>query len=586
MMPDQIEENAVLTVRKEIAKYDILKSGIPTGDKEISWDGHIVVFYDDKRNKKSWRDRINVQVKGHLVKKLKKGNSKFAIDVDDLLNYKKEGKGTLLLVVEMTDLENQKLYYANLLPVDLEEILRTIKDNQKEKSIDIKPVVEKTSSSLKNICLNFINNAQKQMKSKIIKAEEITKFQDVDRYEFDVVVPQNEKISDYILNNEIYTYGYKGDLSLAFPKSKITELSKNIEYNIFIEGIKYYNGYKYVRTLEKDLIKIGKSVVINITEKKISIDLKGNIDERINDINFFINLIKYKYLEIDNNKIKIPFNIKEENLKKQIKILRKDLTFLLKLKKSFKKFGVIFNANLEDLEENDWKSIDKLIALSENKQNIGINKEGVYYLKINKYKIGILAIKDINGRMNYYDYFKDISNVIKVTLANKSIKAENGIVTTPYIILKKEDFLTMSNINLKNIKYSISNIPEIGKQINDIRLLMLEILLAYDESKNNELLNLARYINNLIIKKDEKYETINVINKLQIVNRSRELKLKEIDELYNIRELENDNLPVLCAIAILLKNYSDFNRYFSKLSRKEKEEFKKYPIYNLLNKGK
>lgn len=50
MENDEIEELAVNIIEQEILKYRDLKSGIPKGDKGISWDGHITVF--DGKGKK------------------------------------------------------------------------------------------------------------------------------------------------------------------------------------------------------------------------------------------------------------------------------------------------------------------------------------------------------------------------------------------------------------------------------------------------------------------------------------------------------------------------------------------------------
>lgn len=579
MKADQIEEIAVLTVRSEVAKYDILKPEIPTGDKTISWDGYITVFDNINRNKSSFKDRINVQIKGHLVKKLKeKGISKYKMEVSDLINYKKDGKGTLLLVVEIVDASKKKIYYANLLPVDLEEILQGVKGDQKFKTIDIKPVVEKTSSSLKNVCLNFINNSQRQMKSRIIKIDEIDKFKDINKYEFEVVIPSNEKLADYILNNEIYTYGYIGELPMAFPKGKVESFSIDIPNDIYIEGEKYYNKYNYVKNQKEEFFKIGKSIKFTKKQQKVSIKLSGNLYERIKDIRFLINFLKNKYFKINDNCINIQVCLENDKLKAQLEILEKELQELLKLKMCFEKFGIYFKTDFEEIKEKDWKNIDRLLSIYNNCQNLGITKTGIYYIDISKYRIYIFAIEETSGIINYYNYFSnDIFEIIEKISNDMKVS-----MTTPYILMKKENFLESSNMNIKVIENSIDKIPNVEKQIGKIRLLMLEILLAYDENKDESFLELANYINSIIIKKDKEEKEINTINKLQILFRKRKLEKNEIDELYQIRDCEKNNLTIQCAIAILLNNLMDFKRYFNNLSKEEQKQFMSYPIYNLL----
>ena len=73
------------------------------------------------------------------------------------------------------DVNNYQIYYANLLPVDLKQILENGKDSKAKrptKTITIKPIVESSPSSLKNICLNFIYNSKSQMGIPIKDIEE------------------------------------------------------------------------------------------------------------------------------------------------------------------------------------------------------------------------------------------------------------------------------------------------------------------------------------------------------------------------------------------------------------------------------
>ena len=148
-----IEEIAVQRVKREILKYDCLKDYINTNDKTPMWDGEIYIYKENSKYKanEDFKGKISVQVKGHKVDKIKSGHSKYSIDVEYLRAYQKDKKGVLLFVVEMTDSENTQIYYANLLPVDLKEILGRVKENQKKISIDIKPIKEKSPSSMKMI---------------------------------------------------------------------------------------------------------------------------------------------------------------------------------------------------------------------------------------------------------------------------------------------------------------------------------------------------------------------------------------------------------------------------------------------------
>lgn len=104
----------------------------------------------------------------------------------------------------MIDSENTQIYYSNLLPVDLKEILGRVKENQKAVSIDIRPIKEKSASSMKMICLNFLKNSNEQMNIEIKNIDEIDKINNI---EF-AVIGEEKYIEDYLFNNDIYSYAF------------------------------------------------------------------------------------------------------------------------------------------------------------------------------------------------------------------------------------------------------------------------------------------------------------------------------------------------------------------------------------------
>ena len=137
------EHEAVIYLQQELEKYRGIfdTTGIQIDDKGISYDGRIQVINNANRNKNEWIGYIDIQVKGTCVDEIKRGNSKFTVDVSDLENYAKHPLGVLSFVVQIKkDTLEKKIFYRFLLPVDLRKIFRTI-TNQKTKTIDIYPLI-------------------------------------------------------------------------------------------------------------------------------------------------------------------------------------------------------------------------------------------------------------------------------------------------------------------------------------------------------------------------------------------------------------------------------------------------------------
>ena len=139
--------------------------------------------------------------------------------------------------------------------------------------------------------------------------------------------------------------------------------------------------------------------------------------------------------------------------------------------------------------------------------------------------------------------------------------------------------LEYSNINFQVIKETFNSLDSNEETLERCNLWMLEVLKAYDQNKRIEILDLAKYINERI--SEHRENNVDIINKMQILKRYRKLTFDEKEIIYTLRDQNKDRM-IQCAIAILLGNKSDFERYFSKLSTEEKDSFINFPIFNLM----
>lgn len=569
-----IEEIAIQRVKREILKYDCLKDYINTNDKTPMWDGEIYIYKENSRYKanEDFIGKISVQVKGHKVNKIKSGNSKYSIDVEYLRAYQKDKKGVLLFVVEMLDSENTKIYYANLLPVDLKEILDRVKKTQKTVSIEIRPIKEKSSSSIKMICLNFLKNSNEQMNIEIKNIDEIDK---VNKIEF-TVIGEEKYIEDYLFNNDIYSYAFDEitNHKYALPKLKEIQKYQTNEVEVKVNNKLYYRQITVVKNREEEYILYGKSIKIYLDRDKINFKLNGNLYERINDARFIIDILKNREIIINNKKVFLPINVEEIQKEKYIKSLAKDLKNLNKIKKIFEKFNIKFEKDLDTLDEKSLINLKRFIKLNDGILVDGLKKSGIYFIEIAEYFIAFFASIAPNKKVEIYNYFDDLSGKIRAFYLDDN---ENQISISPYINLTAKNLILFSNVNIDVMKKSFDSTVYKEEICIRYNLWLLELIKAYDESNDLKWLEFAEYLIDKILKfsKSPTYR----INKLQIIRRIRNLNQEEKGELYEMKEKEKENM-IQCGIAILLDNFSDFEQYFYGLENKE--EFKMFPIYNLI----
>ena len=246
------------------------------------------------------------------------------------------------------------------------------------------------------------------------------------------------------------------------------------------------------------------------------------------------------------------------------------------MKNLFEKFNVRFEKDLDTLDEKSLINLRRFAKLNDGILIDGLKESGIHFIEIAGYCIAFFVSVDSNKKVEVYNYFNDLSEKMRVFYLDKD---KNQISISPYINLTTENLISFSNINIDVMKKSF-DLPEYSEETClRYNLWLLELIKAYDESREHKWLEFAEYLIDKIL------EFINSpsyrINKLQIIKRIRNLSKEEKDELYEIKENEKDNM-IQCGIAILLENSSDFERYFNKLENKE--EFEKYPIYNLIKK--
>ena len=379
----------------------------------------------------------------------------------------------------------------------------------------------------------------------------------------------DEDIYVYIKDNRTKKYNYMlNDIEklMLTDSKKIEILSNNNKYLLKVE--KVFSDMKLKKII------IGNTIIVEKGINKINFELNNNnIKDTIEMLKFILDCIKEKKIVIDNI-FSIDF---KEIPKEQIIFFEERLKYLEKIENKLDKYGVELKNKIKDFSEDDWKMFNILINLNNYKK---VEEKNIVYLEIKNKFIFVLLIKDKGGLIKDYNYFEETKEDFEMVVNDVHYKY------SPYITLKKEELIKALNMNTRTIEKSIKNIYsyELSEYYNSF---LLEVLNAYDETREIKWLELSEMIITLIIKKQKQKEKENdnniyIINKYQVLRRKRKLTDKEKKELKNIYDTD-DNIMVKASCAILIDNDYDFKFNFEKLNEKEKEEFQKYPIYNLSN---
>lgn len=587
-----IETLSVNAVRECITITDHLEQSISDNDKEPSWDGSIIIYGDKKGDKSKILGKVPVQVKGKRESKQSKNEVSYKMKVSDLRNYLIDGGCFLFLVYINPVNMKKKIYYSALTPIKLERILENVV-KQKSKSIRFK-TFPLDNNKKEDLLLNFHHDCKRQTSFKrndYIEIEELGKINSIE----EIIIPFASIIKPLsyktLLENEIYFYAKLKDNSTLIPVNalpKVNTISNSIDCNISIDDKTYYDNMRIVRKIDGITLCIGESLklIFKDNEEKFKISYESSDTARVvaKDLEFSLKILGAGYFKINDEEITIDKDkIMYDNF--YIDEARQDLELSKDVVKCLDTLKCEEDIHFGELKEQDWAHLNILInafVYNENIKGLGIMKSIIRYIYVGKHKF-FLYFKQIDSKDEYKVYnFFDIH--LPSEYSDKSNNIESFDVSQ-FVILSKQDFLTCNNIDFNKILLDFKNIKHSDETFSTANYFLLELLSAADiaDGKRNEKILKVCEDFALWIKEapdDELEDEIKTINLLQVYKRQRDLSDEEEDELYEILENNSDNNQYMVGAYLLLGQQRQAERFFNKMSKDERNDFKEYPIYH------
>ena len=560
-----IEQEAAFHLKSELNKYDGLfdASDIKTKDGGISYDGIVEVMKDGSSKAKDLLGRIDVQVKGTLVDKIPNGNSKFRIEIKHLENYAKNILGVLLFVVYIEKgTKTKKIFYRNLLPIDLKKIFYKINENDdkdKKISIDIYPIDSNKKMALKKVCANFLKAQSKQVNKRIMVLEPDIKIKEI------LVQDMRDNKGEY-LKDKAYLYVKihedEGFIPAILGSGGKMSTVEKVNNPIILNGTKYYDKYKVVTSEEERYIVIDETITIK--KGTIHFTLEGNIEKKIKDMRFAVEFLK-------------TYGI---NAKEDIEKLQVSIEVLEKFNGLLQKLGIHIKDRLPALTDEDYKNISYFFRIMENEKNMVkiFSEPTVFPIKLCGKEIILIANIDNENKnqLVVWNYFDN-------KLEGKIVLGYKGqyYKVTPYIWLKDKKIEKILNYDKNIVENSIKDCMINDIIADNLNQLLLSYILAYDKTKDENYYEVAMMIANKLVEFNTENH-VYMINKLQLCKRKRELTKQEINILQEYKNKKDiNNIEAFC-IAKILGNKADIEYYYNeKLNDEEKAEINKYPIINL-----
>lgn len=583
----QIETFAVNAVKDSILMSDYLTPFINENDKEPSWDGAVYIYKDRNCTKDNLKGRMPVQVKGKESDDLSKNEISYTMTVIDLKNYLDDGGAILFVVYIGNGGLSKKIYYIELPPIKLRIELGSV-NGQKTKTLKLKefPVDNNKKAS---IFLNCYENCRRQSSFSSATLLTLDELQEQGVLE-GITVPistigmENPKLA--LLSSEVYIYAKIKGSSIPQPLEIIPKdiHTREIEVaDISIGDKQFYSSLCRIRTAEQSKYIFGESFSIIFHENGASCKIKyknsDNIRVLAKDLDFMITCIEEGYFSLNGTKMKFDYNnegLEKFDMDQQKNNLKnaKDIVRLLDI------LGCDKDINIGKLSKGDWINLDRLIYGLIYKKPIKVKLENlapVQLFNVGELKFAICLTPDKNVADTFYlsDFFK--------TEMPACIELESGetVFISQYFILKKKELNCLDNIRYEVLLPSFQKLQRHHETINRANYFFLELLLAYDESKNRRLLEAAKEFADWLCESNEEELPYSVkeLNRLQVIKRIRDFNIEEVKDAYSIIEDPTSTDIIRAGAYLLLDQQSLAAIHFDRLDETLKNEFKTYPIY-------
>ena len=574
MNSNKIETGAINCLKTILWNCPHIDPDISENDKRLSWDGFIFLFSDKEHKKENLVCKCEIQVKGK--EKLGRRRS-FSISIADLINYQNNG-GVLFFVV---DIETNKVFYSELLPIKIGNILQDKAKRPKSISVELDEFPT-NPMAIEILIKKFCEHSDKQRASKgrIIDFNEKTMELNGGscfKGELNLI---KEKNSIYLSEKSTYLYKQNKDGSiLPLNIVKIAKITKTQKLDIYIDDKLWKNiSVQSVVTQknEQPYLLINDNIYIYYNEA-VKEPLKFILRGKISNLKVSGELM---------NLINQGCEVKLENwgIFKMCPDMEQKINFngfykeLMAVVNVLEYLGGSDIVSYEQLTEDD---INVLLWMSERiadpKKSFKEDtiEAAIELHQFSSFRVVTLFVKDSSQNIWILNPFGFPFGISK---DNKN----DSLIYPLFIFLGEEELEFASNLNYDIMLECITTYTfKVGCSEEMIGFI-LRALLVVDRTKNKCLLSVVTCLAKRLYEFEK--TIINLINYLQCIRREREVTQEEADSLLNLFEENNDKSLVFeCAIALILKDKYKYHRWYKQLDSKDKKVFDSYPIKYLEN---
>lgn len=593
----KIENRALNALEDIIDTHNTMSHQFNSLDKEMSWDGSILIFKNNEgsTDKANFDDEVRVQIKGHIDDPAKNKSEKleylgrqritYPVDLIDLKIYSKGGGVIYFEIFMSPDGKEKEVFYASLYPSVLkkyidekEEKLAKKKTRPKTPTLSIVFTrLEDNADVLYKIVKQFSIEKRKQGTGEVALVKDMIMLKDMDKVKSisATAVGIDDEIGllkRFAAGNICFygkTEGNPYERPIEWAKDAKFIMRKNVSQSISIEDTMYYEKYEVEGTSDGEFALIpSPNLQLDLSKGKFNFKCKTGIKELKRDAEFLLGAMNAAAFKINNTN----FPYANPTMPKE---LEKELKFYLDLDEVLSMIELDFDKPLKDANEKELKQLADLVRMKKGlKNNLLREKYHTYNWMLGDKYVPVIVIRHDNDEEN------DLYNAIYArTIRTARSNGEGKYFKIP--LFEHVDTHVIKKLYQYDYEWLKEQID--GADVNEytveyLNQAALKLISIFDENKDCKALELAQYQFDKIeeLEKDKPYFIINV---LQIKKRRKGLTEQDIQKLREVAAASD--LQISFGANVLLENNDKAKQEFEKIDKETQEFIKEYPIYYL-----
>ncbi|WP_233184923.1 DUF4365 domain-containing protein [Paenibacillus sonchi] len=598
---NKIERLSIKAI-KDVADHPFsgLVTDIKEGDKGVSFDGEITIFLNTTEQVESFLGKVLIQVKGKEVKEFSGNTRKFPLSLKHYKNYYKQS-GVLLLVVELKinsfgDCDS-KIFYKQLLPQELSNLIQTfeVKKKQGSKSIELRALEE---SNLRTVCIKFFNE-QKQQPLTLVESKKSVEAPYREYIVRSLTYDPVKESTNNMFEHDFFIYGKDEVYNILIPLNlgRITKIGYQKEETMNLGG-KIYQFMVKTTVDEKTIVREFEGVLTVIHKydtNKVTFNISNfmSLKSQIKTLGFTRTVLTNLKVPWDNQDLELET---KSSLKEFIKQIDNRYKLMLEVQKVFKALNIPEDTLIEQIHTNKdiYMQLEHLVDFYLYNNNAKLNMPEEKNPKLFNYRIGnklvVLYYRPSNDK-KIINIFSD-----EAFMDNKLVTVQNNLTKESYshslyILLGLESLVSAINLNLEKIKNSFDYFdPFLNKTTSSVtNIFYLNCIRAFDITKNKGFLEisehiLSKYYSSLSYDPHSYDAAIVKVNELQIRKRKNLiLNDSDIEILLNYKLIFSfaEYTAFHFSINVLLENKREAEFAYQKMDNELQEFHREYPIYFL-----